>query len=101
MIITNTIDMRKDFKSLCLKAEQGEMVLITGPMQKNLILISEEEFTKLEHTQKAEPQTQNKFEILSSFFGIAKGDLLNGKSDKEVLAEGLVGKYVGARIARP
>ncbi|MCL2088835.1 MAG: hypothetical protein FWH14_05085 [Oscillospiraceae bacterium] len=91
MVVANTIDMRKNFKNLCLKAEQGERVLITRPKQKNLILISEEEFTRLEYAQKSVPQS--KFDILSNFFGIAKDDVLEEKSDKEILAEGLVEKY--------
>jgi len=91
MIITNTVDLRRDFKNLCLKAEQGEKILITRPKQKNLVLVSEEEFSRLEFGGKQE--AQSKFDILSSFFGIAKGDFPPGKSDKEILAESLVEKY--------
>ncbi|MCL2052906.1 MAG: hypothetical protein FWG90_00480 [Oscillospiraceae bacterium] len=92
MIIARTSDIKKDFNSLCLKAEQGERVLITRPKQKNLILISEEEYTRLE-ARKSLPQ--DKFDILSGYFGIAKGNGLEGKSDKDILAEELVKKYCG------
>ena len=91
MIIANTVDVRKDFKNLCLKAEQGERILITRPKQKNLILVSEEEFTKLEFTQKSVPES--KFDIISKFFGIAKGDSLDCINDKDVLSDRLVEKY--------
>ncbi|MCL2078815.1 MAG: hypothetical protein FWH17_03115 [Oscillospiraceae bacterium] len=91
MIVANTVEMRKNFKNLCLQAEQGEKILITRPRQKNLILVSEEEFTRLGYAQKSTPQS--KFDILSNFFGIAGGSALDGKNDKDVLAQGLVEKY--------
>jgi PHD/YefM family antitoxin component YafN of YafNO toxin-antitoxin module len=90
MIVANTLDVRNDFKRLCLKAEQGEKILITRPKQKNLILISEELFIQLGLAESSKPQS--KYEILSQFRGIAKGGTFD-KSDKEMLAESLVEKY--------
>lgn len=89
MLTVTTVEVRNDFRNICQKAEKGERVLILRPKQKNLILISEEEFTKLGAVTE---EPLSKFAVLSNFFGIAKSEGFH-KSDKEILEEGLVNKY--------
>jgi PHD/YefM family antitoxin component YafN of YafNO toxin-antitoxin module len=90
MTVVNTVDVRNNFRNLCLKAERGEKILIIRPKQKNLILVSEEEFIRLGLSEKEKPKS--KYELLSQFRGIAKGGNFE-KNDKDTLAESLVEKY--------
>jgi antitoxin YefM len=52
MIALRTIDLRNDFKKVSDLVNSGEKILISRPRNKNLVVLSESEYNKLEKAQR-------------------------------------------------
>jgi antitoxin YefM len=47
MLAVKSIDVRDNFKKFCDKVSQGEVVIVSRPKNKNIIMVSEDEYNNL------------------------------------------------------
>ena len=52
MIAVKTVDLRNDFKKVSDLVTSGEKVLVSRPHNKNLVVISEQEYNELEKARR-------------------------------------------------
>jgi len=58
MIALKAVDVKRDFKTVCMQVNDGVTVLVPRPHNENIVLISERRLNELEYLEKLERSRQ-------------------------------------------
>ena len=93
MIAVKTLDVTQDFKSIAERIMQGEKVLISRPKNENIVMITEEEYNRLDEIwQKAQRKLAGE-QFIETLKEMREQSVINGTSDmtldeiNEIIAE--------------